>query len=206
MQALDLRTRAPAAPAHARCRSSFQDPYRLPFSPRLSDRPDHRGRFAEGPRHNGRRRRTARGRNDRAEALSRGRARSRHAAIAIPHEFSGGQRQRDGSIARALVLRPRIHRPRRAHLQRWICSVQAQIVDLLRESATQKYKLAYLFISHDLKVVRAIANHVIVMNNGKVVEQGPAESIFENPREAYTQALLAAALNLEADETGAVST
>lgn len=120
-----------------------------------------------------------------------------------PHEFSGGQRQRI-SIARALVLKPRfivLDEPTSA----LDMSVQAQIVDLLRD-LQRKYNLAYMFISHDLKVVRALAHHVVVMKDGKVVEQGPSESIFENPREAYTQALLAAALNLEADETGAVST
>lgn len=120
-----------------------------------------------------------------------------------PHEFSGGQRQRI-SIARALVLKPRfivLDEPTSA----LDMSVQAQIVDLLRD-LQRKYNLAYMFISHDLKVVRALAHHVVVMKDGKVVEQGPAESIFENPHEPYTQALLAAALNLEADETGAVST
>ena len=120
-----------------------------------------------------------------------------------PHEFSGGQRQRI-SIARALVLKPKfivLDEPTSA----LDMSVQAQIVELLRD-LQRKYNLAYMFISHDLKVVRALAHHVVVMKDGKVVEQGDAESIFENPREPYTQALLAAALNLEADETGAVST
>ena len=120
-----------------------------------------------------------------------------------PHEFSGGQRQRI-SIARALVLKPKfivLDEPTSA----LDMSVQAQIVELLR-GLQRKYNLAYMFISHDLKVVRALAHHVVVMKDGKVVEQGSAESIFENPREPYTQALLAAALKLEADETGAVST
>lgn len=120
-----------------------------------------------------------------------------------PHEFSGGQRQRI-SIARALVLKPKfivLDEPTSA----LDMSVQAQIVDLLRD-LQRKYNLAYMFISHDLKVVRALAHDVVVMKDGKVVEQGSSESIFERPREAYTQALLAAALNLEADETGAVST
>ena len=75
-------------------------------------------------------------------------------------------------------------------------SVQAQIVDLLR-GLQIKRKLAYLFISHDLRVVRALCNYVLVMRGGKVVEEGPAEQIFENPQEPYTQALLAAAFNLE---------
>jgi microcin C transport system ATP-binding protein len=81
-------------------------------------------------------------------------------------------------------------------------SVQAQVVDLLR-NLQQKHGLAFLFISHDLKVVRALANEVIVMRNGVVVERGPAREIFENPQQDYTKALLAAALNLKAVE-GAV--
>ncbi len=112
-----------------------------------------------------------------------------------PHEFSGGQRQRI-SIARALVLKPRLivlDEPTSA----LDMSVQAQIVDLLRD-LQQKYKLAYLFISHDLKVVRALADEVVVLRHGKVVERGPASQIFEAPQTPYTQALIAAAFNLEA--------
>jgi microcin C transport system ATP-binding protein len=112
-----------------------------------------------------------------------------------PHEFSGGQRQRI-SIARALVLKPRLivlDEPTSA----LDMSVQAQIVDLLRD-LQQRHKLAYLFISHDLKVVRALADEVVVLRHGKVVERGLAAQIFEAPQTPYTQALIAAAFNLEA--------
>ena len=111
-----------------------------------------------------------------------------------PHEFSGGQRQRI-AIARAMVLKPKfvmLDEPTSA----LDMSVQAQIVDLLRK-LQQDHNLAYLFISHDLKVVRALCNYVIVMKNGKVVEEGPARQIFESPREDYTKALLAAALDIK---------
>ena len=84
-------------------------------------------------------------------------------------------------------------------------SVQAQIVDLLRDLQTKR-QLAYMFISHDLKVVRALSNHVIVLRNGKVVEEGPSEDVFARPRTEYTKALLAAALNLEVAHAGAVAT
>jgi len=117
-----------------------------------------------------------------------------------PHEFSGGQRQRI-SIARAMILEPKfvmLDEPTSA----LDMSVQAQVVDLLRDLQA-RHGLAYLFISHDLKVVRALANDVVVMRDGKVVEQGPAAEIFERPQSDYTRALMAAAFRLEAVE-GAV--
>ncbi|MDP4594662.1 MAG: ATP-binding cassette domain-containing protein, partial [Beijerinckiaceae bacterium] len=119
-----------------------------------------------------------------------------------PHEFSGGQRQRV-AIARAMVLEPRfvvLDEPTSA----LDMSVQAQIVDLLR-TLQEKRKLAYMFISHDLRVVRALASDLIVMRDGKVVEAGTARDIFSNPQMPYTKALFAAAFDMEADSTGAVS-
>ena len=118
-----------------------------------------------------------------------------------PHEFSGGQRQRI-AIARAMVLKPRfvvLDEPTSA----LDMSVQAQIVDLLRD-LQERHRLAYLFISHDLKVVRALSDELIVMRDGKVVEQGPARKIFESPQQTYTRALMAAAFDLEASDDGAV--
>lgn len=111
-----------------------------------------------------------------------------------PHEFSGGQRQRV-AIARAMVLKPKfvmLDEPTSA----LDMSVQAQVVDLLRE-LQERHKLAYLFISHDLKVVRALANEVMVMQLGKIVEQGPSTQIFNDPQTNYTKSLIAAAFDME---------
>ncbi|MEQ9190107.1 MAG: ABC transporter ATP-binding protein [Alphaproteobacteria bacterium] len=117
-----------------------------------------------------------------------------------PHEFSGGQRQRV-SIARALILKPRfivLDEPTSA-LDR---SVQAQVIDLLRDIQA-RHKLAYLFISHDLKVVRAIADHIVVLKDGYVMEAGPADQVFEQPRAPYTRALMRAAFDLQAADDDA---
>ncbi|MBI1182384.1 MAG: dipeptide ABC transporter ATP-binding protein [Alphaproteobacteria bacterium] len=120
-----------------------------------------------------------------------------------PHEFSGGQRQRI-SIARALVLKPRfvvLDEPTSA----LDVSVQAQIVDLLRDLQA-RHNLTYMFISHDLRVVRALADQVLVLKDGRVVEHGPADRIFREPRTDYTRALMAAAFNLEVAHAEAVGT
>jgi len=112
-----------------------------------------------------------------------------------PHEFSGGQRQRI-AIARAIILKPDLvilDEPTSA----LDMSVQAQIVDLLRELQAS-HGLTYLFISHDLKVVRALAHEVVVMKDGKIVEQGTSEQIFTSPQTDYTRDLIAAALELRA--------
>jgi microcin C transport system ATP-binding protein len=125
------------------------------------------------------------------------------AADRYPHEFSGGQRQRV-ALARALVLRPRfllLDEPTSA----LDMSVQAQMVELLRDLQA-RYGIAYLFISHDLRVVKALAHDIVVMKDGKVVESGPAASIFTAPQTAYTRALMAAAFDIEIAEPYAVGT
>jgi len=106
-----------------------------------------------------------------------------------PHEFSGGQRQRI-AIARAMVLRPKLvvlDEPTSA----LDMTVQVQIVELLR-GLQKKYGLAFLFISHDLKVVRAMSHNVLVMKQGDIVEQGTADDLFERPQTDYTRLLLQA--------------
>ncbi len=119
-----------------------------------------------------------------------------------PHEFSGGQRQRI-AVARAIVLEPKfvvLDEPTSA----LDMLIQAQIVDLLRELQKRR-DLTYLFISHDLRVVAALASSLIVMRNGKVVEEGPAAELFANPKSGYTRALFAAAFNIETAPEGVVA-
>ena len=119
----------------------------------------------------------------------------------FPHEFSGGQRQRI-AVARALILKPKLlilDEPTSA----LDMTVQAQLLDLLRTLQTD-LGLAYLFISHDLKVVRSMSHQVLVMQGGKVVEAGDAQTLFDQPKEPYTRALLKAATELAVDESAAV--
>jgi microcin C transport system ATP-binding protein len=118
-----------------------------------------------------------------------------------PHEFSGGQRQRI-AIARAMVLKPRfvvLDEPTSA----LDMSVQAQIVDLLQRLQID-HQLGYLFISHDLRVVQALAHRIVVLRHGKVVEQGPAKEMLARPQHEYTRVLMAAAFTLDADDSGVV--
>ena len=119
-----------------------------------------------------------------------------------PHEFSGGQRQRI-AVARAIALEPTfvvLDEPTSA----LDMLIQSQIVDLLRDLQRRR-NLTYLFISHDLRVVAALASQLIVMRNGKVVEAGSAAQVFEHPQSDYTRALFAAAFNLETAPLGAVN-
>ncbi|MBT2188242.1 ABC transporter ATP-binding protein [Sphingobium nicotianae] len=119
-----------------------------------------------------------------------------------PHEFSGGQRQRI-AIARAIILKPEfvvLDEPTSA----LDMSVQGQIVDLLRD-LQEKHGLTYLFISHDLKVVRALAHDVVVMKDGQIVEHGPAHQIFESASSTYTKDLISAAFHLRARDAVAVA-
>ncbi len=110
-----------------------------------------------------------------------------------PHEFSGGQRQRI-AIARAIILKPKVvilDEPTSA-LDR---SVQGQVIELLRD-LQEKHGLSYIFISHDLSVVKAMSDYVIVMKNGRIVEEGETDAIFDAPREPYTKTLIGAAFNV----------
>jgi len=173
----------------------FQDPYGS-LSPRLSIRQIvEEGLIVQGKEYSDAQRR------DRvAQALTEV-GLDPSAMERYPHEFSGGQRQRI-AIARALALEPNfivLDEPTSA----LDMSVQAQIVDLLRQ-LQESHNLAYLFISHDLKVVRALANEVIVMRNGLAVESGPTAKIFDSPQTDYTKALIAAALHLRTAPAGIV--
>ena len=120
----------------------------------------------------------------------------------FPHEFSGGQRQRI-AIARAMVMKPKfvlLDEPTSA----LDLSIQAQIIDLLKD-LRDKHKLSYLFISHDLKVIKALCHNVLVMQNGNVVEAGPTDQVLVKPQKEYTKALVNAAFEVVSDEPQSAS-
>jgi peptide/nickel transport system ATP-binding protein len=186
---IDGKDRQQMRPLRQRMQIVFQDPF-ASLNPRMSIRQI----IEEGLIVNGI------GRDER-ERVERVRQALRDAGLPdnilnrFPHEFSGGQRQRI-AIARAIALEPEfilLDEPTSA----LDLSVQAQIIDLLRKLQDEK-GLSYLFISHDLKVVRALCHRVMVMQNGKIVEQGPVNEVLTNPQTEYTSRLVRAAFEIAA--------
>jgi peptide/nickel transport system ATP-binding protein len=175
-------TTAQLQPLRRKVQIVFQDPYRS-----LNPRQTVGNAICEGPMNFGLGKAAA---WTRAQGLMDTVGLSRDVLKRYPNEFSGGQRQRL-CIARALAMEPEVLICDEA-VSALDVSVQAQILELL-ESIQQKFQLAMLFITHDLRVAAQICDRVIVMQNGAIVEQGPTREIFQAPREAYTQALLAAA-------------
>ena len=186
---LDKLDRGGMKPYRRRMQIVFQDPFSS-LNPRMSVRQI----IEEGLAVNGLGRTSA-------ERVERVRQALRDAGLPddilnrFPHEFSGGQRQRI-AIARAIALEPEfilLDEPTSA----LDLSVQAQIIELLRKLQRDK-GLSYLFISHDLKVVRALCHRVIVMQNGQIVEQGPVDQVLEQPKSDYTARLVRAAFEIAA--------
>jgi peptide/nickel transport system ATP-binding protein len=184
---IDGRTRAQMRPLRARMQIVFQDPFSS-LNPRMTiGQIIEEGLIVNGIGDN------------KAERLERVRDALEAAGMPgnilsrFPHEFSGGQRQRI-AIARAVALEPEfilLDEPTSA----LDLSVQAQIIELLRKLQAER-GLSYLFISHDLKVVRALCHRVIVMQHGQIVEQGPVEEVLSNPKTEYTQRLVKAAFEI----------
>jgi peptide/nickel transport system ATP-binding protein len=188
-QRIDDRDRNAMRPLRSRMQVVFQDPY-ASLNPRMSIRQI----IEEGLIVN----RIGASRSERGERV---RAALRDAGMPdgvlnrFPHEFSGGQRQRI-AIARAIALEPEfilLDEPTSA----LDLSVQAQIIDLLRKLQDER-GLSYLFISHDLKVVRALCHRVMVMQHGRIVEQGPVNEVLINPQTEYTARLVRAAFDIAA--------
>ena len=186
---IDDKDRKGMRPLRSRMQIVFQDPF-ASLNPRMSIRQIiEEGLIVNGIGANGR------------ERIDRVRQALRDAGMPdtilqrFPHEFSGGQRQRI-AIARAIALEPEfilLDEPTSA----LDLSVQAQIIDLLRKLQDEK-GLSYLFISHDLKVVRALCHRVMVMQHGKIVEQGPVNEVLINPKSEYTARLVRAAFEIAA--------
>ena len=177
-------------PLRSRMQIVFQDPF-ASLNPRMSIRQI----IEEGLIVNQHRRRRNSERLERVRQALRDAGLPDNILSRFPHEFSGGQRQRI-AIARAIALEPEfilLDEPTSA----LDLSVQAQIIDLLRKLQDER-GLSYLFISHDLKVVRALCHRVIVMQHGKIVEQGPVAEVLTNPKTAYTERLVRAAFEVAA--------
>ena len=188
-QRIDGKSRAEMRPLRSRMQIVFQDPF-ASLNPRMSIRQIiEEGLIVNGIGHN------SRERVDRVRQALRDAGMPDNILQRFPHEFSGGQRQRI-AIARAIALEPEfilLDEPTSA----LDLSVQAQIIDLLRKLQDEK-GLSYLFISHDLKVVRALCHRVMVMQFGKVVEEGPVGEVLSNPKTDYTRALVRAAFDIAA--------
>ncbi|RUU60808.1 ABC transporter ATP-binding protein [Mesorhizobium sp. M2C.T.Ca.TU.002.02.1.1] len=186
-QPIDKLTRAEMRPLRSRMQIVFQDPFSS-LNPRMTIGQIIEEGLVVNRLGANRRERVERVREALVSAGMPGNILSR-----FPHEFSGGQRQRI-AIARAIALEPEfilLDEPTSA----LDLSVQAQIIDLLRKLQDER-GLSYLFISHDLKVVRALCHRVIVMQHGKIVEQGPVDEVLSNPKTAYTERLVRAAFDV----------
>jgi peptide/nickel transport system ATP-binding protein len=188
-QAIHTKDRKAMRPLRSRIQIVFQDPF-ASLNPRMSIRQIiEEGLIVNGIGAN------PRDRLDRVHQALRDAGLADNILNRFPHEFSGGQRQRI-AIARAIALEPEfilLDEPTSA----LDLSVQAQIIDLLRKLQAEK-GLSYLFISHDLKVVRALCHRVMVMQYGKIVEQGPVEDVLSNPKTEYTSRLVRAAFEIAA--------
>ncbi len=188
-QSIEQRSRTEMRPLRSRMQVVFQDPFSS-LNPRMSI-----GQIIEEGLIVNRLGDSRKARQERVEDALTSAGMPANILSRFPHEFSGGQRQRI-AIARAIALEPEfilLDEPTSA----LDLSVQAQIIDLLRRLQNER-GLSYLFISHDLKVVRALCHRVVVMQHGKIVEQGPVDEVLSNPQNAYTERLVRAAFKVAA--------